>query len=441
MDSSHATACINTFYDVADTLPTTWTGHGIWGPQQTAVSLVCLRRPGKTQSYRTCLPDVQRDVGKQRWGWTTEPDPRGFTDARSRLGAEPMVACARVCRDRALDMAKACVATERGPLGRPLATFDGTDVLLFETPGTRTRFGGLRDASGHAVGQPHGLMVSAWDAVHRIPLGWTMLPYGSDERLGARQLLPTLDPEYIAVFDRGYPSREFVMEMTVSKRDFVMRMIAGKNAGWLEVRAFLRSGKRDQIVTMDLGEDPQHPGVRVQGRIRLIRKPFRQGRPKSHQNPETSVIATSLLDPAITANDIVDVYSNRWGIETVHKELKMLCAMEDWHTTNPALIEQEIATIMIWQALAAMIQIQAQEAIARTRSNSWNHPKRALAVRTMVMSAVAALLEHAQASRCKEAAMAILEERVALMAKWAQKRRPGRSSRRHRIRPWGRFSQ
>jgi hypothetical protein len=284
-------------------------------------------------------------------------------------------------------------------------------------------------------------MVSAWDAVHRIPLGWTMLAYGSDEREGARKLLPTLAPEYIAVFDRGYPSREFVREMVVKKRDFVMRMIAGTDAGWLEVRAFLRSRKRDQIVTMDLGEDPQHPGVRVLGRIRLIRKPFRQGRPKSHQKPETSVIATSLLEPEITTNDIVDVYSNRWSIETIHKELKMLCAMEDWHTTNPALIQQEIATIMIWQALAAMIQIQVQDAIAQKCTNAWNCPKRALAVRTMVMSAVAALVEHAQAGRSKQAALVILEERIVLMVKWAQKRRPGRSRRRHRIRPWGRFSQ
>jgi len=242
--------------------------------------------------------------------------------------------------------------------------------------------------------------------------------------------------EYVAVFDRGYPSREFVREMVGNKRDFVMRMIAGRDAGWLEVRAFLRSGQRDQIVTMDVGEDPQHPGTRVLGLIRLIRKSFRSGRPLSHQKPETTVIATSLLDPDITAQDIVDVYSNRWSIETIHKELKMLCAMEDWHTTNPVLIEQEIATIMVWQALAAMIQIQVQNAIAQSRSNPWNLPKRALAVRTMIMSAVAALLEHAQAGLSRQTAEAILMERIALMVKWAQKRRPGRSRRRHRIRPW-----
>ena len=441
METSHASACIDTFYDVASALPTTWTGSGIWGPQQTAVTLVCLRRPGSIQSYRTCIPDVQHDVGKQRWGWITEPDPRGFSDARTRLGVQPMVDLAHLCRNRALALAKECSSTERGPLGRPMAAFDGTDVLLFDTPGTRTRFGGLKDAVGLAVGQPHGLMVSAWDVIHRIPLAWTMLSYGSDERLGARQLLPTLPAEYIAVFDRGYPSRDFIREMVASKRDFVMRMIAGKEAGWLDVRAFLRSGKRDQIVTMDLGEDPLRPGQRVRCRIRLIRKPFRQGRPKSHQKPETSVIATSLLDAAFTKQDLVDVYSNRWGIETIHKELKMLCAMEDWHTTNPTLIEQEIATIMIWQALAAMIQIQAQDAIARSRANAWNHPQRSLAIRTMVMSAVTALLEHAQAGLPNQAAIEILEERIALMVKWAQKRRPGRSSRRHRIRPWGRFSQ
>lgn len=439
MDSSHASAVLNLFYDVASALPMDWGGAGLWGPQQVVVAVMSLLRPGATQSYKTCLPAVEAAVGRSRWGWKRVPDPRGFSDARMRCGSAPMRVAALAARDRALALAATSAPDQRGPLGRPLAAFDGTDLLVFEDPGTRSRFGGVTNAEGKSVGQPHALMVSAWDVVNRIPLGWTLMPYGSDERVGARSLLPMLDPATIAVFDRGYPSRAFLRDMMLDGRDFVIRMIASESAGWKEVQAFFRSGERERIVIMDLGPHPKHSDQRVLRAIRLIRRPFRIGRPMSHQKPETWVIATSLVDPAYTTEDLIEVYHQRWSIETIHKELKILCAVETWHTTNPDLIEQEIAAIMIWQSLAAAVQILAQKTLDQRQSNPWNLPTRALAVRTMVMSAVAELLSHAQQGRARSSAMTLLKRHVALMADWAQKRRPGRSRARVCIRPHGRF--
>lgn len=439
MDSSHASSVIDMFYDVASSLPRDFGHGGWWGPQQVAVTTMHLLRPGSIQSYKTVLPAVQADIGRRRWGWDRVPDPRGYSDARLRCGVAPFKACADRCRDRALALAKACSPEQRGPWGRTLAAFDGTDLLVFEDPGTRKRFGGVTGADGKPVGQPHALMVSAWDVVNRIPLAWTLLPYGSDERIGARALLPTLDPEAIAVFDRGYPSRAFVQEMLLAGRDFVMRMIAQKAAGWKEVRAFLRSGKQEAIVALDLGPDPRQPGKKILGMIRLIRRAFRVGKPMKHQKPETWVIATSLTAPTYSREDLIDVYQQRWGIETIHRELKTLCAVETWHTANPVLIEQEIAAIMIWQALAAAVQIQVQTTLHRRRNDVWNTPTKALAVRTMVMAAVSEVLAHACHGRARSTAERILARQVALMADWAQKRRPGRSRPRVRIRPHGRF--
>lgn len=440
MESSHATAVLDLFYDVAADLPLGWNSPGMWGPQQVAVTVMSLLRPGTTQSYKTCLPSLQVAVGRERWGWKRPPDPRGLSDARLRCGVGPLLACAHAARDRAVAMAAACSADQRGPLGRPLAAFDGTDLLIFENPGTRHRFGGVTNQEGKPVGQPHALMVSAWDVVNRIPLGWVLCPYGSDERIGAQKLLPTLDPANICVFDRAYPSRAFFREMVLQKRDFVIRMISSASAGWREVQDFFRSNERERIVIMDLGEDPLRPGQHVLRPIRLIRKPFRVGRPMSHQCAETWVIATSLVDPAYTTPDLIEVYHQRWSIETIHKELKILCAVENWHTNNVDLIEQEIAAVMIWQALAAVIQIQVQNTLAKRKANDWNLPHRKLAVRTMVMAAVHDLLRHAQKGRARSSAAAILKRHVALMADWAQKRRPGRSRPRKRIRPHGRFS-
>ena len=441
MEPSHANAVLNLFYDVASTLPLGWGSPAVWGPQQVAVTMMNLLRPGTMHSYKTCLPELHAGIGQERWGWTRAPDPRGLSDARMRCGTEPLVACAQEAINRAVAMAAACAADQRGLLGRSLAAFDGTDLLLFEDPGTRHRFGGVTNQNGKPVGQPHALMVSAWDIVHRIPLGWVLCPYGSDERVGAQKLLPTLSPETIAVFDRGYPSRAFLRDMALEKRDFVIRMIASESAGWNEVQAFFRSHERERIVIMDLGENPRHPGQRVLHPIRLIRKPFRVGRPMAHQSAETWVIATSLVDPVYTTPDIIEVYHQRWSIETIHKELKILCAVENWHTTNVDLIEQEIAAVMIWQALAAVVQIQVQNTLAKRQPNGWNLPQRKLAVRTMVMATVNELLQHAQRKRPRSTAEKYLQQQVTLMADWAQKRRPGRSRPRVRIRPHGRFRQ
>jgi hypothetical protein len=46
MDSSHASAVLDMFYDVASALPMDWGGAGLWGPQQVVVTVMSLLRPG-----------------------------------------------------------------------------------------------------------------------------------------------------------------------------------------------------------------------------------------------------------------------------------------------------------------------------------------------------------------------------------------------------------
>ena len=153
MEPSHANAVLNLFYDVASTLPLGWGSPAVWGPQQVAVTMMNLLRPGTMHSYKTCLPELHAGIGQERWGWTRAPDPRGLSDARMRCGTEPLVACAQEAINRAVAMAAACAADQRGLLGRSLAAFDGTDLLLFEDPGTRHRFGG-RNQSEREAGRP-----------------------------------------------------------------------------------------------------------------------------------------------------------------------------------------------------------------------------------------------------------------------------------------------
>jgi hypothetical protein len=436
MENPHASPCAEVFYQLFPDLPTRFTERSLWGPQSTVVCLLALLNPGVTRSYRTTLPLMQQLYGKS-WGWDRVPDPRSLTDARHRLGASPVEDLARRARDQALALTR---AADIGPQGRRLVAFDGTDLVLPDAPGMRSRFGGPSNQHGESAGVPHALMVSAWDVVTRVPLGWTLEPYGSDERLGALKLLPQLGERDIAIFDRGYPSYAFLQTLVLEQRDFVIRMIASEVNSWPAVHEFLRSGKLEQIVEIDLGAHPQKPGERVVVKIRLIRKAFRRGRPKAHQHPETTVIATSLIDTeAYPRDELLAIYANRWGIETIHKELKVLCAMENWHTSDPELLRQEIAIIMIWQTMAAIVQHQAQQHIAQQQDNPWNHPKRKLALRTATFVAVAELLQIANQGRSCTTWQKHLRRQIRLLVTYAQKRRPGRSRARVRKRPFGRF--
>ena len=49
---------------------------------------------------------------------------------------------------------------------------------------------------------------------------------------------------------------------------------------------------------------------------------------------------TTLVDPEISDQRILDLYHGRWGIETIHREMKSIAQVERWHGKTKTLIDR-----------------------------------------------------------------------------------------------------
>jgi hypothetical protein len=205
---------------------------------------------------------------------------------------------------------------------------------------------------------------------------------------------------------------------------------------WKEVAAFLAGSSRDAIVYITIGP----PRRRREERRRLVRRVFARGRPHRHQSRDTMVIITSLTDPAITAQEICDLYGERWGIETFYRELKSLADIERWHGTTKARIEQELIATMTWFTITAVIAAQAEA----ERNQTETGPCRWRANTRRVFDAIPYIMEalfmaSAADGKLRELCLARANEGRRRATAWQQRRRPGRSSPRKAKHPHARI--
>jgi hypothetical protein len=74
------------------------------------------------------------------------------------------------------------------------------------------------------------------------------------------------------------------------------------------------------------------------------------------ENGNGCVLVTSLMDSsAFSAQDIIQVYRRRWGIEVAFKDMKMRYEIEGFHGTTPQLIEQEIIALMFLLLVESLV--------------------------------------------------------------------------------------
>ena len=272
------------------------------------------------------------------------PSEKALRDLRRRLGPAPL---------------RALFEVVAGPLAQPrtpgvrfrglrTVAFDGCNSLKVpDTDRNRCWLGRIRYRMGFA-GYPTVRLMTLTETGTRGLLGAALgsCPGDRDEPTLARRLLRLLEPGMLVLLDRAFDANAFLADVAATGAMLLARSKSSRNPA---VLAHLTDGSYlsnlDGLPVRIIDADLTMTGVdgsRIGDRYRLI---------------------TTLLDPrAFPAADLVELYHERWEIESAYLALRH--TMLDGHVLRsqdrPGL-EQEIWALLTVYQLLRMAMIEAVE--------------------------------------------------------------------------------
>jgi len=165
----------------------------------------------------------------------------------------------------------------------------------------------------------------ATDVLNNICVEGIIAPYRADERKLALEHIKNIEGHNLYLFDRGYVSKEVLVELLSRKIAFCMRV---PKSTLKEITNFINSKETD-VVTGFKGY-----------KIRLTKVELKSG--------ETEYLLSSLTDMnRIGKTQLKALYHKRWGIEEQFKDFKHALAIENFVGKKVNSIKQEFhANIM-----------------------------------------------------------------------------------------------
>ena len=321
-----------------------------WGPMQAIAALFVMRCPAMTYTARSSIPATQELFGAM-FGWQRTPVASGLSRARRQVQDADVRTAWKHCQAWAMHHA----ATVGGHLvpGQTVIAVDGTTLHMPRSASTVRAFPIAKDDLELELHHyPQARLVSAWDVERRIPIAWSMTSMKVGERMGLTRLLPALPERSVLLLDRGFPSREILGHILAGGHDAVMRMVSAKAGSWPEIAAFMASGERSAIIQVAVRQN----GTKRLVPMRAVLRAFRRGRPHRGEQRDTMVVLTTITDAGRVSDDaVIDLYHQRWDIETIQREMKTIAALERWHGTTKKLLVQEVHAVMSWFAIAGAI--------------------------------------------------------------------------------------
>lgn len=319
------------------------------------IGVLCLMTGFGRKGYRRVVAELRSGLARA-FGWpalAAIPSPQAIGQARQSLSRA-------MCDQAFAAVMDGCVASPRSPVahyhGLRLLAIDGTRLALPSSPALSKYFGAPSNAHG-ACATPMAGLLQIWDVGVNRPVGFALTGCDFDERTTAIGLFDRLQPTDLLIGDRGFPSYDLLRALCRRRCRFLLRCSIKANA---EVTAFLESGALDTVVRLI----KRNPGdrQRVSGTpaipVRLIRTVLPNGM--------VEILATNLWEQkGHTRQALIELYTQRWRIETAFREMKVFHALETFSATYPDGIYQEIAAIQIFLLLTSELEAMAREEYQR----------------------------------------------------------------------------
>lgn len=227
---------------------------------------------------------------------------------------------------------------------------DGTSIEL-------SNFQHLREHFGHVGNENQTVRAYAsvlFDIANEVVIDSEISNYRTDERTLAKNHLAKLkDIGYkndLILYDRGYPSRELMAYHFDEKIDFVMRC----------KESFL---DKKRVFTEPRDEEYQFEFNQKKYIVRRVQFMLPSG--------QIETLVTSLSNESL--NDLMYLYSLRWGVETQYNALKNILQIENFSGYTVLAIEQDFYATMYLNNLAAGILYDFRN---KETENSQSHKKK-----------------------------------------------------------------
>jgi hypothetical protein len=244
--------------------------------------------------------------------------------------------------------------------GMSIFAIDGSKYTLPATKELRQEFdpkSGLHNqGKGH---YPQCLGSVVYDVFRRLPVAKTVVGIHGSERDEALKMLPKIPTGNVLVFDRGYPSFEFIKGLIHGYNGyFLMRCSAEYSFPALD--PLVHSHEPEAELWLDpsnkyLSSLPQE--VRKQQdpvKVRAIKMIGPEG--------TVSILLTNLFDrKAYPAHEMVELYSRRWAVEDHYRNEKVVMEVERFHAKSGNGIRQELFAAAIMTVIARLLMILSQE--------------------------------------------------------------------------------
>jgi len=232
--------------------------------------------------------------------------------------------------------------------GMSVYAFDGSKYNLPSTDEIRKEFdpeSGLQySGKGH---YPQCLVSTAYDVFRRFPIARTVVGIKDGcEREEAKCMIPRIPSGNILLFDRGYPSYEFIHDLETNYSGYFLFRCPAQST-FPAVEKFIRSKKGEAVIWVD----PTNKYLRkINQKDRKKVKPIKLRIIKLRSPDGTlSVLLTNLLDKnEFPKHEIIALYFRRWEIENYYRDEKIVLEIEKFHSRTCNGIRQEFfaATIM-----------------------------------------------------------------------------------------------
>jgi len=224
---------------------------------------------------------------------------------------------------------------------------DGSIITLPFTEELKERYGVVKNVSTLDIVQAKVSVL--YDVLNELALDVELDKPRASERDLALRHRHYWQPKDLIIYDRGYPSFDFIYEHLDHKVDCLIRV---KPTHSYVVKDFVASGKRSLVTLIHPERDGPFKGKGYNRRstiqVRLIRIDLPGG--------ETEILITTLLDSKKYPTKIfMKLYFLRWGVETFYDELKNKLKVEHFSGYSDTTIRQDLYCAVFISNLQSVI--------------------------------------------------------------------------------------